>query len=255
MTPSSRRFEGRTALVTGASRGLGHAIAVRLAQEGAHVHVGFRLSPEPAAAVVEACVAAGGSACLRPLNVRDADSVRAAFEAIGPLDVLVNNAGITRPEPFMMGTHEADAEVLDVNLLGAMRCTRAAIRGLTQAARSGRPPSGVSVVNVASVAGIRSSPGQASYAASKAGLIGLTATLSRELAALAIRVNAVVPGLFDAGMARTLDHAKKRALVGSIALARMGTADELAAAVAFLASSEASYITGQALVVDGGMTV
>lgn len=253
MTP--RRFEGRTALVTGASRGLGHAIAVRLAQEGAHVHVGYRLSPEPAAAVVAACTAAGGSACTCRLDVRDTDGVRAALEAIGALDVLVNNAGIARPQPFVMGTDEADAEVVDVNLLGAMRCTRAAVRGLTQAARSGRPSSGVCVVNVASIAALRGSPGQANYAASKAGLIGLTATLARELATFSIRVNAVVPGLFDAGMARTLDHDKKRAVVGSIALGRMGEADELAAAVAFLASSEASYITGQTLVVDGGMTV
>ena len=222
MTSAAHRFEGRVAFVTGASRGLGHSVALRLAREGAHVHVGYRLDTEAAIATVEACVAAGGSASPRQLDVRDTSSVRAAFQAIGELDVLVNNAGITRDEVFMMGADDNDAEVVDVNLLGALRCSRAAIRGLTQAARSGRPPSGVSVVNVASVAGVRGSPGQASYAASKAGLIGLTRTLARELAALAIRVNAVVPGLFDAGMARSLDHRRKRMILDNIPLARLG---------------------------------
>lgn len=254
MTASARRFEGRVAFVTGASRGLGHAIALRLAAEGAHVHVGYRLDAEAAASTVAACVAAGGGASPQQLDVRDSSSVRAAFQAIGELDVLVNNAGVTRDQVFMMGADDDDAEVVDVNLLGALRCSRAAIRGLTQAARSGRPPGGVGVVNVASVAGVRSSPGQASYAASKAGLIGLTRTLARELGSLSIRVNAVVPGLFDAGMARSLDHRRRRMFVDNVPLARMGESEELAAAVAFLAASEASYVTGQALVVDGGAT-
>jgi 3-oxoacyl-[acyl-carrier protein] reductase len=245
-------LKDRTAVVTGASRGLGRAMALGLAGEGAYVYVGFQRREEGARETLGQIEAAGGAGEVLGLDVRDAEGVDVAFgaviEARGQLDVLVNNAGLSRDNLFpLMKTDEWD-EVLDVNLTGLMRCCRAATRPMIRQ-RQG------AIVNLASVAGVHASPGQANYAASKGGVIAFTRTLAAELAPRGIRVNAVVPGLFAAGMAVKLDHRVIEARRDRIPLKRMGEAGELARVVCFLASEASSYIIGQAIVVDGGMTL
>jgi len=242
-----RRFAEQRVLVTGASRGLGRDIALRFASEGASLFVGYRNRRQEAEDCAAQCAALGAEATPIALDLADAASVRAAISDLPALDVLVNNAATVRDQFFSLQSDADDAEVVAINLGGTMACIRAALPGMM---RSGK---GV-VVNVASVAAIRGSPGQASYSASKGGIIALTRTLACELSGRGIRVNAVAPGIFDAGMAQRMDRRVREARLALLPMGRAGRSEELASVVAFLASDEASYIIGQTIAVDGGMT-
>ena len=241
-------LDARVAVVTGASRGLGRAIAVELARRGAIVWACYRTRE---AEVHEAAREAGVALTAHALDVRDEASVRALFDAVrsthGACDILVNNAGIARDELFAMSSREAWDEVLAVNVAGAASCARAAARLMIARKRG-------AIVNVASIAGQRSSVGQASYAASKGALLALTRTLAAELGPKGLRVNAVVPGLIDAGMLARVDARAVASKREHIPLGRLGRAEEVAKVVAFLASDDASYVSGQALAIDGGLT-
>ncbi len=242
-----KRFKERTVLVTGASRGLGRDIALRFASEGASVFVGYRNRRDEAEECVAGCASLGAEAMPIELDLEDAAAIRTSVAGLPDLDVLVNNAAVIRDQFFLLQPDVDDARVIATNLNGTMACIRAALPGMFR--RGG----GV-VINVASVAGLNASPGQASYSASKGGVIALTRTLARELAGRGIRINAVGPGIFDTGMAQRMDHRAREARIQSLPMGRVGRSEELASAVAFLASDEASYITGQTLVVDGGLT-
>ena len=242
-----RRFAGQRVLVTGASRGLGRDMALRFAAEGASVFVGYRHRRDEAEECAARCEELGVKATPIELDLEDATAARSAVIALPTLDVLVNNAATVHDQFFLMQADAADAEVISINLGGTMACVRAALPGMLREGRG-------TIVNVSSVAALHASPGQASYAASKGGMISLTQTLAAELAGRGIRVNAVAPGLFDAGMAKRMDHRARSQKLERIPMGRAGRSEELAAVVAFLASNEASYITGQTIVVDGGMT-
>jgi len=245
------RLEGKTALVTGASRGIGAAIALRLASEGATVVVNYSGSRDAALGVVDAIVAAGGRANALQADVSEPSACTALVEAVvaeyGAIDVLVNNAGITRDGLLVRMTDEDWASVISTNLTGVFSVTRAAARHMMKA-RSG------SIINIASVVGISGNAGQANYAAAKAGVIGLTKSIARELAPRKVRCNAVAPGFIETDMTAALTDAQREGVAGTIAMGRFGTGGDVAAAVAFLASDDAAYITGQTLAVDGGMT-
>lgn len=246
-----RRLENRVALVTGASRGIGAAVATRLAAEGARVAINYAGRAEAAADVVARIEAAGGQAVALQGDVSDSGScaalVSAVIEQFGALDVLVNNAGITRDGLLVRMSDEDWQRVIDTNLSGAFYLTRAAAKVMMKA-RSG------SIINMASVVGITGNAGQVNYAAAKAGLIGLTKSVARELASRSVRVNAVAPGFIETDMTGALSDATREAIASTIAMNRFGAPEDIAAAVAFLASDDASYITGQVLAVDGGMT-
>jgi 3-oxoacyl-[acyl-carrier protein] reductase len=243
------RFEGRTVVVTGGSRGLGRAMAVAFAAEGAHVYVGFHRAEAEAAQTVKQLGANGRA--LR-FDVTKADEVERAFESVhathGRVDVLVNNAGVTRDAPLALLEGDDWRDVLAVNLDGAYLCSKAVLAPMLHARKG-------AIVNVASASGVRASPGQAAYSASKRGLLGLTRTLAAELSVKGIRVNAVVPGLIDAGMVQRMDHRHRDRMKEHIPLGRLGTGEEVARAVLFLASDEAAYIVGAELPVDGGLTL
>ncbi len=236
----------RTALVTGASQGLGRACAEALAAKGVSVVAGARQT-DKLATLVEEIRAAGGTAQAVELDVTDQASVDAMAKSHGrDIDILVNNAGITADN---LGLRLKDGDwqsVIDTNLTGAFRCSRALMRGMMKK-RWGR------IVNVSSVVGLSGNAGQANYSASKAGLIGLTKSLAQELASRNITVNAVAPGFFATDMTARLDDAQQTDILASIPMGRMGEIDELAAAVCFLASEEAGYITGHVLNVSGGL--
>jgi len=246
------RFENQIAIVTGAGRGIGEAIARRLADEGAKVACVSR--SEANAAKVAAAINADHPDAARAyaVDVADKSAVQAAAEQIladfGRVDVLVNNAGVTRDGLAMRMSEEDWDLVLDTNLKGAFNFTQAVMRAMIKQ-RSGR------VINIASVAGLMGNAGQANYAASKAGLIGLTKTLARELASRSITVNAVAPGFIKTDMTDVLPDNVKNGVVGAIPMGRFGEPEDIAAAVAFLAGPEARYITGQTLTVDGGMVM
>jgi len=241
-------LSGRTALVTGSTRGIGRAIADTLAGAGARVAVVGR----DAARAEEVATAVGGGAAGFSCDVADIASVTALVEgvekAFGQIDILVNNAGLTRDNIlFRLKDDDWDA-VLDANLRGAFVAIRAASRGMMKR-RWGR------IINIASVVGITGNKGQANYAASKAGLIGLTKSVAKELASRNILINAVAPGFIETDMTAAMTADARTALAGQIPLERLGTPADVAAAVAFLASEHASYITGQVLVVDGGLVM
>jgi 3-oxoacyl-[acyl-carrier protein] reductase len=246
------RFDGRTIAVSGASRGLGRALALAFARQGAFVYVGYRTRALDAEATLTALREAGGDGAVWQIDVRDATSVDTAVTRVvaerDGIDVLVNNAGVARDEPLAMMSAESWQQVLDVNLGGVFRLSRAAARPMLARGRG-------AIVNIGSVAGLHASPGQANYAAAKGGLLAFTRTLAAELAPRGVRVNAVVPGLLSTGMAARLDHRVLEKRIAAIPLGRTGSADEVAAAVLFVASDEASYLIGQALVVDGGLTL
>lgn len=242
----------RIVVVTGASRGLGRAIAVAFGARGDFVYVSFATREADGEETLRLVRAAGGDGALLPVDVRDRAAVDAAVDEVtrarGGLDVLVNNAGLASDEPFAMMAQASWDDVLAVNLDGVFHFCRAAVRPMLARKRG-------AIVNVASVAGLRASAGQANYAASKGGVLALTATLGAELAPRGVRVNAVVPGLIAAGMAARLDRRVADRVRGGIPLGRFGTAEEVAKAVLFLASDDAAYVVGQALVVDGGLSL
>ena len=241
----------KVALVTGASRGLGKAIALALAAEGASIAAVAR-SEEALKGTLEAIRATGGVAEAFPFDVADEAAVEAAVEKITArfqhIDILVNNAGVTRDGLLMRMKSEDWDTVLNTNLKGAFHLTKPVGRLMVKQ-RAGR------IVNISSVIGLMGNAGQANYAASKAGLLGLTKSIARELASRSITCNAVAPGFITTDMTDVLPEAVKTGVVGQIPMAKFGEPDDIAAAVAFLASSEAKYITGQCLTVDGGMVM
>lgn len=247
----TRTFEQQTVVVTGASRGLGRAIALAFARQGAHVVIGYRARQDEATKVQELAVEAGGTASLWACDMQDSAAIEAGMDQIiaerGGIDVLVNNAAVVQDAPFALMTHENWDDVVRVNLGGVFACCRSVTRSM-MAKRKG------AIVNVASVAGIHASPGQSNYAASKGGMLAFTKTLGAELARYGIRVNAVVPGLLSTGMVTRLDHRIAQQKKQLIPLGRFGTAEEVADVVLFLASPAAAYIIGQSIVVDGGLT-
>jgi 3-oxoacyl-[acyl-carrier protein] reductase len=240
-------LNGAIALVTGASRGIGAAVAARLAADGARV-IGTATSAEGAARISAALGAHGGRGAV--LDVVEPASIEALLEDIeskeGSVGILCNNAGITR-DTLLMRMKEADWDaVLDTNLASVFRMSKAVLRGMMKA-RQGR------IVSITSVVGLTGNPGQANYAAAKAGIIGFTKSLAREVGSRGITVNAVAPGFIDTDMTRALPEAQRTQLNAQIPLGRLGRPEDIAAAVAYLCSSDGGYITGETLHVNGGM--
>ena len=244
------QLEGKVALVTGGSRGIGRAISIALASEGASVYVNYTSREDSAVETAKLCEEAGGKGIPIQCNVSESDSVDAAFKEIkeqsGKIDILVNNAGITSDGVFIRTKNEDWDKVMAVNLNGAFYCSRAAAK-LMMKAREGR------IVNISSVVGEMGNPGQASYVASKAGLIGLTKSLAKELAARNITVNAVTPGFIASDMTDKLGDAVKEQYHTNIPLSRFGNPEEVAAVVNFLAGATSGYVTGQVIGVNGGL--
>ncbi len=244
-------FEGKVALITGGARGIGRATAVRLARGGAKVAINYKGNAAAAGEAKRLVEAAGGAATTIQGDVSlEADVERLVKEALafggGRIDILVNNAGITRDDLLIRMTTEAWDAVLDLDLKAAFLVTRAAMRPMMKR-HYGR------IVNVSSVAGVAGNAGQANYAAAKAGLIGFTKTVAREMASRNVTCNAVAPGFVPTDLTNELLEKMKDTILPQIPLGRFGTVDDVASAIAFLASDEAAYITGQVLVIDGGM--
>jgi len=242
----------RVALVTGGSRGIGRAIAQLLATQGHRVALNYTTNEVAANAAVEAIAAAGGSAIAVQADVGDPGSVTAMFatvdERLGSVEILVNNAGITRDALVLRMGVEAWDEVIETNLRSVYLVSKAALRGMLRA-RWGR------IVSISSVSGVAGNPGQANYAASKAGIIGFTKSVAREVGSRGITVNAVAPGFIETDMTNALGDEITTAVRERIALGRLGQPEEVAAAVGYLASDDASYVTGHTLVVDGGIAL
>ncbi|MBD3437184.1 3-oxoacyl-[acyl-carrier-protein] reductase [Staphylococcus aureus] len=240
----------KSALVTGASRGIGRSIALQLAEEGYNVAVNYAGSKEKAEAVVEEIKAKGVDSFAIQANVADADEVKAMIKEVvsqfGPLDVLVNNAGITRDNLLMRMKEQEWDDVIDTNLKGVFNCIQKATPQMLRQ-RSG------AIINLSSVVGAVGNPGQANYVATKAGVIGLTKSAARELASRGITVNAVAPGFIVSDMTDALSDELKEQMLTQIPLARFGQDTDIANTVAFLASDKAKYITGQTIHVNGGM--
>ena len=247
---SSASLDGQTALVTGASRGIGRAVALALAAEGAEVVVNYASSPEAAEAVVAEIQAKGGSAYALKADVSDEasvdDLIKTLLKRSERIDVLVNNAGITRDGLLMRMKTEDWQAVINLNLTGVFLCTRAVTRPMLKQ-RSGR------IINITSVVGLMGNAGQANYAAAKAGVVGLTRSSAKEMASRGITVNAVAPGFIATDMTKDLEA---DAILSAIPLGRFGSPEQVAGAVRFLAADPAAaYITGQVLQVDGGMVM
>ncbi|HXC08863.1 MAG TPA: 3-oxoacyl-ACP reductase FabG [Steroidobacteraceae bacterium] len=240
-------LNGEIALVTGATRGIGAAIADRLSREGARV-IGTATTPEGAARISESLAARGGRGAV--LDVVKPDSVAALLEDIeakeGAIGILCNNAGITRDTLLLRMKEEDWNAVIDTNLASVFRMSKAVLRGMMKA-RKGR------IVSITSVVGLTGNPGQANYAAAKAGIIGFTKSLAREVGSRGITVNAIAPGFIDTDMTRALAEAQRASLNAQIPLGRLGQPADIAAAVAFLCSADGAYITGETLHVNGGM--
>lgn len=245
-------FAGKTAVVTGGSRGLGRAVCLELAAGGANVVLCYAGHESAANETVAACEALGAKAVAVRCNVVDSGEVKAlmdtAMQAFGRIDILVNNAGITRDGLLIMMKESDFDDVVSTNLKGTFLCMKAVARQMMKQ-RYGR------IVNLSSVVGLRGNAGQVNYAASKAGVIGMTKSLAKELASRGVTVNAVAPGFMATDMTAAMPETAKTATLAAIPMGRMGAAEDVAKAVAFLASEEAGYITGQVLAVDGGMSM
>ena len=245
-------LEGKIALVTGASRGIGRQIAKTLAAKGAFVIVNYNGSAAKAEEVVKEIQAAGGNGQAVQCNVSDFESCKEMLDAVvkehGRLDILVNNAGITRDNLLMKMSEEDFDAVIQTNLKGVFNCTRHIARQMLKQ-KSGR------IINISSVSGVMGNAGQANYCASKAGVIGLTKSVAREIGSRGITVNAIAPGFIDTEMTAVLPDDVKKAMGEQIPLKRFGTTEDVAQAAVFLASDRAAYITGQVLCVDGGMAM
>ena len=245
-------LDGKVAVVTGASRGIGRAIAMKLALQGATVIVNYNGSEEKAQEVVKEIEAKGGTAEAMKCNVSDYESAGVFFDGVikkfGKLDILVNNAGITRDNLLMKMSEEEFDAVINTNLKGVFNCMKHVSRQMIKQ-RDGR------IINISSVSGVLGNAGQANYSAAKAGVIGITKSFAREAASRGITVNAVAPGFIRTDMTEVLSESVKTATIEQIPMKQFGTAEDVAGAVAFLASEEAGYITGQVLCVDGGMAM
>ncbi|ADQ40647.1 3-oxoacyl-(acyl-carrier-protein) reductase [Caldicellulosiruptor acetigenus I77R1B] len=243
-------LKDKVVLITGASRGIGRAIALKFAQNGANVIINYSSSQSQAEELKEEIEKIGTKAMIIKCDVSNADEVSQMFSQVekefGRLDILVNNAGITKDGLILRMNEEDFDKVIAINLKGAFLCARAAAKMMVKQ-RSGN------IINISSVVGIAGNIGQANYAASKAGIIGLTKSLAKELASRNIRVNAIAPGFIKTDMTEVLSDKVKEAMLSSIPLGRFGEADEVANVALFLASNLSSYITGQVIVVDGGM--
>lgn len=244
------KLKGKSAIVTGASRGIGKDIALYLAKEGARIAVNYSGSKEKAEAVVEEIKASGGEAFAIQANVDQADDVQklisTTLEQFGSIDILVNNAGITRDNLLVRMKEQEWDDVLNTNLKGVFLCTKAVTRQMMKQ-RAGR------IINITSIVGVSGNAGQANYVAAKAGVIGLTKSAAIELASRNITVNSVAPGFITTEMTDDLPEEVKTSMLAQIPLAKFGNPKDVAKAVAFLASDDANYITGQTLHVNGGM--
>ena len=243
-------LSGSVALVTGASRGIGAVIARRLAEAGVKVGVNYLSSPESAEEVVSSIISAGGEALMVEGDIAQEEPAKSTVQQVvshwGRIDILVNNAGINRDRLLLrMNTDDWD-QVIQVDLRGAFLCTRFVMPHLIKQ-RSGR------VVNISSVVGISGNPGQANYAAAKAGLIGFTKSVAREVASRNVTVNALAPGYISTGMVEKLSEDAREKILSRIPMGRFGAAEDVSEAVVFLCSKGASYITGEVLTIDGGM--
>ena len=243
---------GKCAVVTGASRGIGRAIALQLASEGAKVVVNYSGSEQKALEVVEEIKNNGGEAIAVQANVAESDSVqnlmKTAIDTYGSIDILVNNAGITRDNLLMRMKENEWDDVIDTNLKGVFLCTKAVTRQMMKQ-RAGR------IINISSIVGVAGNAGQANYVAAKAGVIGLTKTTAQELASRNILVNAIAPGFITTEMTEALPEEIKETMLKQIPLAKLGQPEDIAKAVVFFASDNANYITGQTLQIDGGMVM
>lgn len=245
-------MEGKVAVVTGGGRGIGRAVAVRLGQEGVSIAIFYRSNDAAAEQTAELVRQAGGKCETFKGDVSSAGDVEALFkqvnQVLGPVDILVNNAGITRDNLLMRMKDSEFDEVIHTNLYGIYYCTRAVIRSMLRA-RYGR------IINMSSVVGLSGNAGQANYAASKAGIIGFTKSVAREVANRGITVNAIAPGYIQTELTGELPDAVKQQILGQVPAGRFGEPEDVAEAVAFLAGQEAGYITGQTINIDGGMVM
>ena len=247
-----KRFENKIVLVTGAGRGIGASIAKRFASEGAEVIVNYSGNDEAAQKTVDEITAKGGQAQKYKCSVNDSESVKVMIDEIikefGRIDILVNNAGITKDGLMLRMTDEDFDRVIDVNLKGTFNCTKYVSKYMLKQ-KSGK------IINISSVVGLSGNAGQVNYSASKAGIIGITKSAAKELSSRGITVNAVAPGYVDTDMTKVLSDNIRNEILKNIPLQRMGNVEDISNCVAFLASEDASYITGQVISVDGGMHI
>lgn len=247
-----KRFENKIVLVTGAGRGIGASIAKRFASEGAEVIVNYSGNDEAAQKTVDEITATGGQAQKYKCSVNDSESAKVMIDEIikefGRIDILVNNAGITKDGLMLRMTDEDFDRVIDVNLKGTFNCTKYVSKYMLKQ-KSGK------IINISSVVGLSGNAGQVNYSASKAGIIGITKSAAKELSSRGITVNAVAPGYVDTDMTKVLSDNIRNEILKNIPLQRMGNVEDISNCVAFLASEDASYITGQVISVDGGMHI
>ncbi len=251
VTPTTRPLEGQVALITGGARGIGKAIALKLASQGAKVGI-VDMADNGAETAKEIEQASGLATCFYKADIsKEAEAKEAAAaveQALGPVDILINNAGITRDNILLLMDENQWDSVMTVNLKGTFLITKAVLRGMIKRRRG-------SIVSISSVVGRRGNAGQSNYSASKAGVIGFTKSLAREVASRNVRVNAVAPGYIETEMTAALPEAARKALIDQIPLGRIGSPETVADAVAFLAGDTASFITGAVIAVDGGLGI